>query len=87
MTRLTMRPRAIQGLRAASPNDRQKIYAALDTLKRGYFPAHTKKLEGASNGYRTRVGRWRILFTLKNDEADIADIFFKKERGDYRRRA
>ncbi len=34
-----------------------------------------------------RFGRWRVLFTLKDGEVEVADIFLKKERGDYRRRS
>ena len=86
MTLIVLRPKAIKGIKSASPGDQQDMSKALDALRRGLFPLHTKKLGGVPDGYRTRVGRWRILFTLTNGEADIADIFFKKERGDYRRR-
>lgn len=86
MTTLFFRPKALTGIRSASPEDQKRINAAIDDLRKGIFPPHTKKLGGSANGYRIRVGQWRILFTLKEGIADIADIFIKKERGDYRRR-
>ncbi len=86
MTRVSLRPRAIEGLRSAPNGYKVRINEAFDTLKRGDLPSHTKKLGGAPNGYRIRVGRWRILFVLDSGEVDVADIFLKKEKGDYRRR-
>ncbi len=87
MSRVSLRPRAIEGLRHAPEDYRLKLNGALDILRQGLFPPHTKKLGGATNGFRTRIGRWRILFTLKTGEIEIADIFMKKGRGDYRRRS
>ncbi|KKW20996.1 MAG: hypothetical protein UY64_C0032G0004 [Parcubacteria group bacterium GW2011_GWA1_51_12] len=87
MSRISLRPRALDGLRHAPKDYRLKLNEALDILQQGLFPQHTKKLGGATNGFRTRIGRWRILFTLKSGEIEIADIFMKKGRGDYRRRS
>lgn len=50
------------------------------------FSRTPKKLGGTVNGYRVRVSRWRMVFALKNGDIDIADIFPKKGRGDYRHR-
>lgn len=86
MTNISLRPRAVRGLAAAPKEYQLRLNEALDVLRNGSFPPHTKKLGGTTNGYRIRVGRWRILFILKNEEVDVADIFMKKERGDYRRR-
>lgn len=86
MTCVSLRPRAIEGLKDAPQKHRIALNEALDILKQGSFPLHTKKLGGAPNGYRTRVGRWRVLFVLKDREIDVADIFLKKGRGDYGRR-
>lgn len=86
MTRVSLRQRAIEGLKAAPQEYRIALNEALGILKRGLFPLHTKKLVGVSDGYRTRVGRWRILFIFKDREIDVVDIFLKKGRGDYHRR-
>lgn len=57
MMRVFFRPRAIAGLVRATGTERVKLNAAVDVLKRGRFPPHTKKLGGMMNGYRIRVGR------------------------------
>lgn len=86
MTRVFFRPRAIAGFARATGTERIKFNAAVDVLKRGRLPPHTKKLGGMMNGYRIRVGRWRVVLVLKNGDIDIADIFMKKGRGNYQRR-
>ena len=86
MTVVVLRPRAIKGLNRTSGEEQVAIKSAIQILEQGSIPLHTRKLGGSPHGYRTRVGKWRILFTLENSVADIADIFIKKERGDYRRR-
>jgi len=86
MTKITLRPRALAGFKKAPEDAGLNIRIAIETLHKGLFPSHTKKLGGYKNGYRTRVGHWRILFILNKSEIDIADIFLKKGKGDYRRR-
>ena len=86
MTCVVLRPRTMEGLKSAPNKYRQRINKSLDMLRNGLFPPHTKKLEGVPDGYRTRVGRWRILFVLHDQKIDVADIFLKKGVGDYRRR-
>lgn len=86
MTKIVLRPRALAGFKKAPQDARLHIRAAIETLHKGLFPSHTKKLSGYNNGYRARVGQWRILFVLNKSEIDIADIFLKKGRSDYRRR-
>lgn len=86
MTKISLRPRAIEGLKIASEEYRRRLNETLDILKHGSFPPHTKKLGGKVDGYRTRVGGWRILFIINDSDIDVVDIFLKKGRDDYRRR-
>lgn len=86
MTRVFLRPRAEKALSDAEEKDRIRLYAAIEILHQGLFPLHTKKLGGTPHGYRVRLGRWRIVFVLNNGDIDVADIFLKKGRGDYRHR-
>lgn len=87
MAEIFFRPRAIKGYKLASAGEKSKIKIAIEILRKGGFPPHTKKLGGHDVGYRTRVGRWRVLFVWENNEIDVMDIFLKKSRGDYQRRA
>lgn len=64
-----------------------RVVSALERLAAdSFWFRRVKKLGGSKVRYRLRVGRWRILFTLKDREIEVADIFLKKGRGDYRRR-
>ena len=85
MAEIFIRPRATDGFKSAGKEEQQKFKAAIEVLRNGRFPAHTKKLGGTASGYRIRFGKWRILFVLEKDEIDIVDIFMKKGRDDYRK--
>jgi mRNA interferase RelE/StbE len=85
MTHVSLRPRAIEGLKVAPQEYQIALREVLNVLEQGSFPPHTKKLGGAPHGYRVRVGRWRILFVLEDGEIDVADIFLKKSSDDYHR--
>ncbi len=85
MAQISLRPRALAGLRSAPQAYQRRIGAAIEVLRQGRFPPHTEKLGGVPDGYRTRIGRWRILFILRNGAIEVADIFPKKGRGGYRR--
>jgi mRNA interferase RelE/StbE len=86
MTDILFRPKALHRLRRVSRNIKKRIKAAVETLEQGRLPPHTKKLEGSQRGYRIRIGRWRMLFTLTNNEIEIIDVFVKKGDDDYKRR-
>lgn len=71
-----------------APREVQKeVVKELELLSQDDFRyRRVRKLGGSNNRYRLRIGRWRILFILKNAEIEIFDIFSKKGRSDYRRR-
>ncbi len=69
------------------PEVQERVSEALSNLAGdSQWFRRVKKLGGSESRYRLRVGRWRILFTVKGGEIEIADIFLKKGRSDYRRR-
>ena len=80
MAEIFIRPRATDGFKSAGKEEQQKIKAAIEVLRNGKLPAHTKKLNSTTSGYRIRVGKWRILFVLWRGEIDIVDIFIKKAK-------
>jgi mRNA-degrading endonuclease RelE of RelBE toxin-antitoxin system len=47
-----------------------------------------KKIRGTKFGWRLRIDRWRILFTLfpKEKRIEIVDMFLRKEKEDYKKR-
>ena len=83
MAEIFFRTRAVKGFKSAPKDDQKRIKLTIEVLKTGKFPVHTKKLEGINEGYRIRIGRWRILFVLNKFEIDVVDIFIKKGQEDY----
>lgn len=89
MAKIFFRPRALSVLeKFLSRKEQEKVNSLLDQLAKGYFPPNTKKLRDVKNGYRIRVGRWRVLFSLETqkNKIEIIDIFLEKGDQDYRRR-
>jgi mRNA interferase RelE/StbE len=52
---------------------RSRIAAALDKLESEPPQGNIKKLQG-KDGYRVRVGDYRILFDIENDRIDVFKI-------------
>ncbi|MCK4553652.1 type II toxin-antitoxin system RelE/ParE family toxin [Candidatus Parcubacteria bacterium] len=75
---------------AKLPSDlKQKFYEEFKELSSNPFAnPRVKKIQGIKNGYRLRVGRWRILFALfsKEKQIEIVDIFLEKGKKDYVKR-
>lgn len=68
---------------------KQRIYNELKVLSENPFlHPQVRKVEGTKFGYRLRIGRWRILFALFQNEKriEIVDIFLKKGKEDYNKR-
>lgn len=53
-------------------NDRQKIAAALRSLSADPFSGDIRKLEGADNRWRRRVGNYRIFFAVETASGTVA---------------
>ncbi|NQV90521.1 type II toxin-antitoxin system RelE/ParE family toxin [Candidatus Uhrbacteria bacterium] len=65
------------------------LLEAIEQLAQDPFnQPHIRKIIGIKqNGFRLRVGRWRILYILltKEEVLEVIDLFMRKEQGDYRR--
>ena len=68
---------------------KQKFYKEFEHLSiNPFIRPQVKRLQGTENGYRLRIGRWRILFALflKEKRIEVVDIFMKKGKEDYQKR-
>ena len=56
------------------PATKQRIAAAIDAL--GENPRHSGgiKLTDSDNGYRVRVGRYRVVFTIDDPTATVSVV-------------
>src|SRR5713101_3528163 len=64
--------RAERALRRIPARDRQRIAQVLLTMEQQPLSGDVMPLKGPHEGsYRRRVGSWRIVFTLKSDDAVV----------------
>ena len=64
----------------------QQIVVEVEKLAQDPFSkSNVKKISGTEYGYRLRVSRWRILYSLQADKKliEVIDLFMKKDRKDY----
>jgi len=89
MYRVVLKTRAERQFAKLPQSMQQRCYAAFQALSQDPFVLpHLKKLSQTENGYRLRIGRWRILFTLfvREKRIEVIDIFLKKGSSDYAKR-
>lgn len=61
-------PAAGRQLRKLAPAERQRIVSHIDSLADDPRPDGCKKLKGPGNLYRIRVGHFRIVYRIEEDE-------------------
>ena len=71
-------PRAIKNLKKYPKTDIENIIKAVESLSNN-FEGDIKKLTGTSHEYRLRIGKYRVLFELENNEIIIYDILLRKD--------
>ncbi|HAX61596.1 MAG TPA: type II toxin-antitoxin system mRNA interferase toxin, RelE/StbE family [Elusimicrobia bacterium] len=59
----------------------QRVSNAIVNLEKNARPVGSQKLHGSSDGYRIRVGNYRIIYTIndKNKIVEISDVGHRKE--------
>lgn len=60
-----------------------------DLSKDPFLHPQVKKIRGVKDGaYRLRIGRWRVLYFIINQDQiiKVIDLFIKKSPSDYRKR-
>jgi mRNA interferase RelE/StbE len=80
--RIVIRPAALKVLRRIQPAKAADIRAAIDRIAAAPFAPNNnlRALTGVPEGFRVRVGDWRVLYRLDR-EADTMDIFRIAPRG------
>ena len=64
--RIELRPAAVKALRRIDPQDRGRVHGAIALLGEDPRPPGARALQGR-DGYRVRVGDYRIIYTIRND--------------------
>jgi mRNA-degrading endonuclease RelE of RelBE toxin-antitoxin system len=60
---------AQKSLKRVPPRDRARVLAAIETMKEDPLTGDVRKLHGSLEGFRRRVGNWRIFFDVYPDES------------------
>ena len=63
-----------------------RIIESIESLAKNPFSRQYRKLQGTDNFYRIRVGDYRVIYQVNNDE-NVLTIFYVRHRKDvYRKR-
>ncbi len=77
-------PRALRDLEALSVRDRERVAKRIDRLSKDPRPAGVRKLEGADDIYRLRVGDYRVLYIVEDRVITVSIIRVGHRRDIYR---
>lgn len=86
MYQVILKSRAERIFAKLDKKTQQRIVIEVEKLAQDPFAkSNIKKISGTEYGYRLRIGRWRILFSLYTNKRPIEmiDIFIKKGKKDY----
>ncbi len=81
--RIELRPAAVRALKQIHPSDQKRLHAAIALLGDDPRPPGAKALQGRE-GFRVRVGDYRILYTVKDDVLLIVVVTVGHRRDVYR---
>ena len=88
MFKITIYPRAEKVFAKLPKNLQRQFYQKFNELEVDLFSKDLKKIKDTDDGYRLRIGRWRVLLSINFETKiiQVLDIFLKKGGQDYRRR-
>ena len=83
--RVLIKPSAAKEIEAVDQKkDRQRIVAAIRALADEPRPVGCEKLAGESDRYRVRTGRYRIVYSVSDDELVIFVVRVADRKDVYR---
>lgn len=68
MHKILVDPRAAKQLAAISSTYRKRIFGRIDALQVDPRPSGCKKLQGANDLYRIRIGDYRVVYQVRDKE-------------------
>ena len=83
--RALIKPSAAKEIEAVDQRkDRQRIVASILALAKEPRPAGCEKFAGASDRYRVRVGRYRVVYTIADAELQVLAVRVADRKDGYR---
>lgn len=83
--RILILPRAQRQIRDLPLQIKRRVTDAIDSLETNPRPAGVKKLKGAEELYRLRVGDYRVIYAIEENELLIIVVNTGHRREVYRR--
>jgi mRNA interferase RelE/StbE len=83
--RVVVLPSAARSLGRLPRNDLRRIAKVLDNLQLDPRPSGVVKLTGEGDKYRVRVGRYRILYIIRDEILTVTVVAIGHRRDVYRR--
>lgn len=71
--RVEVLPAAVKALRRIHPKDQPRLHGAIELLAEDPRPPAARRLRGR-DGYRVRIGDYRIIYTIEDDALVIVVI-------------
>jgi mRNA interferase RelE/StbE len=83
--RVLILPRAQRQIASLPLQTRRRISDAIDSLEKNSRPSGVKKLKGAEELYRLRVGDYRVIYAIQDEELLVIVVSAGHRRDVYRR--
>lgn len=82
--RVILTPRAEKQLAGLQPRDQRRILIRLEALAENPRPPGSVKLVGTDDGWRIRVGNFRVLYEIRDKELIVLVVEIGHRRDVYR---
>ncbi len=88
MFRISLTLKANREIKKVPKNILIRIAKAVDSLKSTHYPSKydVKKLKGLEQGYRIRVGSWRILYHVNFEKKEISIVSIIPRKKAYKKK-
>jgi len=83
--RIELTPKARRDFLGLSPGARKRVAQTIDSLADNPRPVGVRKLSAREDTYRVRVGRYRVLYAVQDEEARVLVLRVAHRRDVYRR--
>ena len=83
--RLQIKPSAVKALGKLPAQDRSRVAKAIDALATEPRPSGVRKLSGAETLWRIRVGDYRVVYEIRDQELIVLVVRLGHRRDVYRR--
>ena len=83
--RIEVLPGARKVLRRLDPRDRLRLVGAIDRLAENPYPPDARRLQGQRQYLRIRVGAYRVLYAVQDEQLLVVVVRLGHRREIYRR--